>query len=174
MTTYINPTAVVETDNIGDGTKIWHFTHVMDNVRIGKNCTIGQNCFIQEGVVIGDNVKIQNNVSVYNGVVLEDNVFIGPSAVFTNVRKPKSADPVAVSAYSKTIVHRDASVGANATIVCGVEIGEGAMIGAGAVVSKSVPAHVTVVGNPAGILVTDTTGKSFVVDFSKYNVRKIK
>lgn len=174
MTTYINPTAVVETDNIGEGTKIWHFTHIMDGVRIGKNCTVGQNCFIQEGVVIGDNVKIQNNVSVYTGVVLEDNVFVGPSAVFTNVRKPKCADPVAVSAYSKTVVHRDASIGANATIVCGVEIGEGAMIGAGAVVSKSVPGHVTVVGNPAGILVTDTTGKSFVVDFSKYNVRKIK
>jgi UDP-2-acetamido-3-amino-2,3-dideoxy-glucuronate N-acetyltransferase len=170
----IDPTAVIdEGAEIGEGTKVWHFTHIMDS-KIGKDCTIGQNCFIQKGAEIGDNCKIQNNVSIYDGVILEDDVFIGPSAVFTNVKKPRSAEPVPVSSYAKTIVRRGATIGANATIVCGIEIGENALIGAGAVVTKSVPPHVTVVGNPAGILVRDTIGTPFVISFEQYYIRKIK
>lgn len=157
---------------VGEGTKIWRWTHVMPKAKIGKNCTIGQGCFIQDDVVIGDNVKIQNNVSVYTGVVLEDNTFVGPSVVFTNVRKPRAGEVVATSCYNRTVIRSGASIGANATIVCGIEVGEGALIGAGSVVSKNVPPHVVVVGNPAGILVRDVVGTSFVVSFEQYYIRR--
>jgi len=169
---YVDESAVVEGAAIGDGTKIWHFTHIMGDVEIGENCTIGQGCFVQSGARIGNNCKIQNNVSIYDGVILEDDVFIGPSAVFTNVRKPRADSVVATSAYAKTIIRKGATIGANATIVCGIEIGEDAMIGAGTVVTKSVPPRVTVVGNPAGILVKDTHGTPFVVSFEQYFVKK--
>jgi len=168
---YVDPSAIVEGASIGDGTKIWHFTHIME-AEIGKDCTVGQGCFIQDGVKIGDNCKIQNNVSLYKGVILEDDVFIGPSAVFTNVRKPRADSVVATSAYAKTIIRRGATIGANATIVCGIEIGADAMIGAGTVVTKSVPPGVTVVGNPAGILIKDNHGTPFVVSFEQYFVKK--
>ena len=133
---------------IGDGTNIWHFCHVMPTTVIGKNCNIGQNVFIDNNVVIGNGVKIQNNVSVYNGVTCEDDVFIGPSVVFTNVLNPRSAIE-RKHEFKKTIVRKGASIGANATIVCGNEIGQYAMIGAGAVITKPVKAYALVVGNPA-------------------------
>jgi UDP-2-acetamido-3-amino-2,3-dideoxy-glucuronate N-acetyltransferase len=169
----IHPLADVEKGAIiGENSVIWRWTHVMPKAKIGKNCTIGQNCFIQDGVTIGDNVKIQNNVSVYTGVTLEDNTFVGPSVVFTNVRKPRAGEVIATSCYNKTIIRSGASIGANATVVCGIEIGEGALIGAGSVVSKNVPPHVVVVGNPAGILVRDVVGTSFVVSFEQYYIRR--
>lgn len=171
---YVHESAYIDGAEVGEGTKIWHSTHVMNGAKIGKNCTLGQNCFVQNDAIIGNNCKIQNNVSIYKGVELEDDVFVGPSAVFTNVRKPKAANPVNESEYAKTIVRKGATIGANATIVCGVEIGENATIGAGAVVSKSVPPGVTVVGNPAGILVKSNTGKSFVIDFDTYHIKKFK
>ena len=133
---------------IGEGTKIWHFSHVMKNSVIGNSCTIGQNVVISPDVVIGNNVKVQNNVSIYTGVTCEDDVFLGPSMVFTNVINPRSA-VVRKSEFQKTIVRRGASIGANATIICGHEIGEYAFIGAGAVVTKDVPAYALVVGNPS-------------------------
>ena len=133
---------------IGDGTNIWHFTHIMPTAVIGTNCNIGQNVFIDNGVIIGNGVKIQNNVSVYNGVVCEDEVFIGPSVVFTNVINPRSAIE-RKNEFKKTMVRKGASIGANATIVCGNEIGQYAMIGAGAVVTKNVKPYALVVGNPA-------------------------
>lgn len=133
---------------IGKGTKIWHFSHVMSNCIIGENCNIGQNVVISPEVVLGDNVKIQNNVSIYTGVVCEDDVFLGPSMVFTNVINPRSAINRR-GQYAKTTVKRGASIGANATIVCGNDIGEFAFIGAGAVVTKNVPAYALVVGNPS-------------------------
>ena len=133
---------------IGDGTNIWHFSHVMPHALIGKNCNIGQNVFIDNAVVIGNGVKIQNNVSVYNGVRCEDEVFIGPSVVFTNVINPRSAIE-RKNEFKKTIVRKGASIGANATIICGNEIGQYAMIGAGAVVTKNVKPYALVVGNPA-------------------------
>ncbi len=139
---------VDEPCEIGAGTKIWHFSHVMSGCRIGRNCNIGQNVMIAPGAVIGDNVKIQNNVSVYTGVVCEDEVFIGPSAVFTNVMNPRSHIN-RKDQFRKTIVRKGASIGANATIVCGHEIGMYAFIGAGAVVTKDVPDFALVVGNPA-------------------------
>lgn len=142
----IHPTAIVETAWIGDGTKVWHFTHIASTARIGFCCTIGQNVFIDDAV-IGDYVKIQNNVSVYSGVTLEDYVFCGPSCVFTNVRLPRSE--FRAPAYAKTLVKKGATIGANATIVCGVTIGEHACVGAGAVVTKNVPPYTIVVGNPA-------------------------
>ena len=135
---------------VGDGTTIWHFCHVMSGSRIGRNCRIGQNVVIGPRADVGNNVKIQNNVSVYEGVVLEDDVFCGPSMVFTNVLTPRSAYPRNSSDdYHTTTVRRGASIGANATIVCGVTIGENALIGAGAVVTKDVPAFAIVYGNPA-------------------------
>ncbi len=135
---------------IGDGTQIWHFCHVLPGSTIGKNCRIGQNVVIGPKAVIGNNVKIQNNVSVYQGVVLEDDVFCGPSMVFTNVFTPRSAFPRNKgSDFLPTVVKRGASIGANATIVCGSTIGEHALIGAGAVVTKDVPAYAVVYGNPA-------------------------
>jgi len=134
--------------NIGKGTKIWHFSHIMSNCEIGENCNIGQNVVISPEVVLGKNVKIQNNVSIYTGVICEDDVFLGPSMVFTNVINPRSAVNRR-GEYSRTIVKKGASIGANATIVCGHDIGEFAFIGAGAVVTKTVPAYALVVGNPA-------------------------
>ena len=133
---------------IGDHTNIWHFTHIMPKAVIGTNCNIGQNVFIDNNVVIGNGVKIQNNVSVYNGVVCENYVFIGPSVVFTNVINPRSAI-VQKHEFKKTIVRKGASIGANASIICGNEIGQYAMVGAGAVVTKNVKPYALVVGNPA-------------------------
>ncbi|MGB4959964.1 MAG: acyltransferase [Saprospiraceae bacterium] len=133
---------------IGDGTKIWHFSHVMSNCTIGKNCNIGQNVVISPEVTLGDNVKVQNNVSIYTGVTCDDDVFLGPSCVFTNVINPRSAVN-RKNEYMKTHVGKGASIGANATIVCGHDIGAFAFIGAGAVVTKPVPEYALVVGNPA-------------------------
>ena len=134
--------------NIGNDVKIWHFSHVMSNCIIGDKCNIGQNVVISPEVVLGKNVKIQNNVSIYTGVICEDDVFLGPSMVFTNVINPRSAVN-RKNEYAKTIVKKGASIGANATIVCGHDIGEFAFIGAGAVVTKTIPAYALVVGNPA-------------------------
>jgi UDP-2-acetamido-3-amino-2,3-dideoxy-glucuronate N-acetyltransferase len=133
---------------IGEGTKIWHFSHIMKNCKIGINCTIGQNVFIASKVILGNNVKVQNNVSIYSGVICEDDVFLGPSMVFTNVINPRSAIN-RKEKYQKTIVREGATIGANATILCGIEIGKGAFIGAGAVVTKSVKPYALVLGNPA-------------------------
>ena len=142
-------TAVID-DNckIGEGTKIWHFSHIMSNCSIGKKCNIGQNVVVSPHVVLGNNVKIQNNVSIYTGVICEDDVFLGPSMVFTNVINPRSAINRR-DEYAKTVVKKGASIGANATIVCGNDIGEYAFIGAGAVVTKGVPDFALLVGNPA-------------------------
>jgi len=133
---------------IGEGTKIWHFSHIMPNCTIGKQCNIGQNVVISPEVILGNNVKIQNNVSIYTGVICEDDVFLGPSMVFTNVINPRSAVN-RKDQYLKTIVKKGASIGANATIVCGNNIGEYAFIGAGAVVTKEIPNYALVVGNPS-------------------------
>lgn len=133
---------------IGKGTKIWHFSHIMSNCIIGENCNIGQNVVISPDVVLGNNVKVQNNVSIYTGVICEDDVFLGPSMVFTNVTNPRSAVN-RKSQYAKTRVKKGASIGANATIVCGHDIGSFAFIGAGAVVTKDVPDYALVIGNPA-------------------------
>lgn len=135
---------------IGDGTKIWHFSHVMSNSEMGKNCNIGQNVVISPGVKLGNGVKIQNNVSVYTGVICEDNVFLGPSCVFTNVINPRSFIERKAE-YKDTIIATGASVGANVTIVCGNNIGKYALIGAGAVVTKNIPDYALVMGNPARI-----------------------
>lgn len=148
----IHPSAVVDAGaQIGEGTRIWHFSHVMPGAVIGTNCIIGQNSFIDNNVVVGNNCKIQNNVSLYNGVVFEDDVFIGPSVVFTNVINPR-AFIERKSEFKSTRICRGASIGANATIVCGVTIGAYALIGAGAVVTKDVPPYALVVGNPARII----------------------
>jgi len=133
---------------IGQGTKIWHFSHVMSGAKIGENCNIGQNVFIADGVVIGDGVKIQNNVSVYTGTIIEDYVFLGPSCVLTNVTNPRS-EVNRQSEYKPTVLRRGVTVGANATIVCGVELGQYVFVGAGAVVTKAFPNYALVVGNPA-------------------------
>jgi UDP-2-acetamido-3-amino-2,3-dideoxy-glucuronate N-acetyltransferase len=149
MSYFSHPTAVIDEGcQIGSGTKIWHFSHIMGNCIIGSNCNLGQNVFVSPEVVLGNNVKVQNNVSIYTGVTCEDDVFLGPSMVFTNVINPRSAVD-RKNQYRKTIVRKGASIGANATIICGFEIGEFALIGAGAVVTKSVPAFGLVVGNPA-------------------------
>ncbi len=146
---YAHPTAVIDADcTIGDGTKIWHFSHIMSNCIIGKNCNLGQNVVISPGVELGQNVKVQNNVSIYTGVICEEDVFLGPSMVFTNVINPRSAVN-RPDQYLKTRVKRGASIGANATIVCGNDIGAYAFIGAGAVVTKEVPDYALVIGNPA-------------------------
>ena len=134
--------------SIGEGTKIWHFSHIMSNCTLGENCNIGQNVVISPEVILGKNVKVQNNVSIYTGVICEDDVFLGPSMVFTNVLNPRSGVNRR-GQYSKTVVKKGASIGANATIVCGHDIGEYAFIGAGSVVTKHVPAYALVVGNPA-------------------------
>lgn len=146
---FAHETAVIDSGcQIGDGTKIWHFSHIMPGCEIGENCNIGQNVVISPGVVLGRNVKIQNNVSVYTGVICEDDVFLGPSMVFTNVINPRS-HVIRKSEYQTTLVRKGASIGANATVVCGNEIGAFALIGAGAVITKPVKAYALVVGNPA-------------------------
>ena len=137
-----------ENCEIGEGTKIWHFSHIMSGCKIGKRCNIGQNVVVSPQVILGDNVKVQNNVSIYTGVICEDDVFLGPSMVFTNVINPRSAI-TRKDEYRKTIVRKGVSIGANATVVCGNEIGQYAMIGAGAVITKEVPAYALVYGNPA-------------------------
>ena len=149
---------------IGEGTKIWHFSQVQSGAKIGKNCSIGQNVNIANNVKIGNHVKIQNNVSVYEGVELEDYVFCGPSMVFTNIKVPRSEFPQKGSEfYQKTLIKKSASIGANATILCGVTIGEYALIGSGAVVTKNVPAYSLVVGNP-GRVVGKVNNKGIRVD----------
>lgn len=146
---YAHETAVIDEGcEIGKGTKIWHFSHIMPKCKIGENCNIGQNVVISPEVVLGKNVKVQNNVSIYTGVTCDDDVFLGPSMVFTNVINPRSAVNRR-GQYSKTHVGKGASIGANATIVCGHDIGEFAFIGAGAVVTKTIPAYALVVGNPS-------------------------
>jgi UDP-2-acetamido-3-amino-2,3-dideoxy-glucuronate N-acetyltransferase len=150
MSAFVHPTAIVEEGaSLGDGTSVWHHVHVRAGARVGRNCTLGKNVFVDRDVSIGDRVKVQNNVSVYAGVTLADDVFVGPSAVFTNDRFPRA---FAVDwAIVPTRVDRGASIGANATIVCGVHIGELAMVGSGAVVTRDVAAHALVTGNPAAI-----------------------
>lgn len=144
-----HPTAVIDEGcEIGEGTKIWHFSHIMSNCKIGPNCNLGQNVVVSPEVVLGANVKVQNNVSIYTGVTCEDDVFLGPSMVFTNVTNPRSAVNRR-GQYAKTLVKTGASIGANATIVCGNNIGKFAFIGAGAVVTKHVPDYALVIGNPA-------------------------
>jgi len=146
---FAHETAVVDLDcQIGEGTKIWHFSHIMSHSIIGQQCSIGQNVVISPEVTIGNRVKIQNNVSVYTGVICEDDVFLGPSAVFTNVINPRSAI-IRKSEYKPTLVQKGATIGANATIICGITIGRYAFIGAGAVVTKNIGDYVLVVGNPA-------------------------
>ena len=146
---FAHETAVIDENcQIGEGTKIWHFSHIMNGCIIGKNCNIGQNVVISPEVVLGNNVKVQNNVSVYTGVTCEDDVFLGPSCVFTNVTNPRSAVN-RKSQYAKTHIGKGATIGANSTIVCGHDIGTYAFIGAGAVVTKSVPDYALLVGNPA-------------------------
>lgn len=146
---YAHPSAIIDEGcDIGEGVKIWHFSHIMSGCKIGERCNLGQNVVVAPKVVLGKNVRVQNNVSIYEGVICEDDVFLGPSMVFTNVINPRSA----VSRkheYKQTLVRKGATIGANATIVCGNEIGEYAFIGAGAVITKPVPAYALVVGNPA-------------------------
>lgn len=142
-----------ENVSVGEGTKIWHFSHIQSGAVVGKKCSIGQNVNIANNVKIGNHVKIQNNVSVYEGVELEDYVFCGPSMVFTNIKVPRSEFPKKGSDYyAKTLVKKSASIGANATILCGITIGEYAMIGSGAVVTKDVPAYSLVLGNPGRVV----------------------
>ena len=146
---FAHETAIIDEGcEIGEGTKIWHFSHIMPNCVLGENCNIGQNVVVSPDVILGNNVKVQNNVSIYTGVTCEDDVFLGPSMVFTNVVNPRSAIDRR-GQYSTTKVGRGATIGANATIVCGHDIGAFAFIGAGAVVTKNVPAYALVVGNPA-------------------------
>ena len=145
---FAHPTVVIDNGaQIGKGTRIWHFSHLMSSCKVGYNCIIGQNVYIDNDVVIGNGVKIQNNVSIYNGVEVEDDVFLGPSMVFTNVMNPRSFIE-RKNEFQKTFVRKGASIGANATIVCGIEIGTYAMIGAGAVILKTIPSYALVVGNP--------------------------
>ena len=149
MNYFAHDTAVVDEGcQIGSGSKIWHFSHIMQNAVLGDNCNIGQNVVVSPDVVLGKNVKVQNNVSIYTGVVCDDDVFLGPSMVFTNITNPRSAI-IRRDAYEKTHVGKGASIGANATIVCGNDIGEYAFVGAGAVVTKAVPDFALVVGNPS-------------------------
>jgi UDP-2-acetamido-3-amino-2,3-dideoxy-glucuronate N-acetyltransferase len=146
---FAHPTAVIDDGcEIADNVKVWHFSHIMPGCRIGEGCNIGQNVVVFPGVVLGRNVKVQNNVSIYEGVICEDDVFLGPSMVFTNVINPRSAIS-RKHEYKQTLVRQGASIGANATIVCGNEIGEYAMVGAGAVITKPVVPYALVVGNPA-------------------------
>jgi UDP-2-acetamido-3-amino-2,3-dideoxy-glucuronate N-acetyltransferase len=149
---FIHESAIVEEGaQLGEGTKVWHFSHIMPDVQIGDFCNIGQNVFMAKGVTIGTNVKIQNNVSLYTGVTCEDDVFLGPSMVFTNVINPRSGVN-RKQEYMRTIVKKGASIGANATIVCGNNIGQYAFIAAGAVVTKEVPDHALIIGNPGRIV----------------------
>lgn len=150
---YVHSSSYVD-DNvlIGENTKIWHFSHIQSGAKIGANCSLGQNVNVGNNVIIGNFVKIQNNVSIYEGVVLEDGVFCGPSCVFTNDVNPRACFPKGSLNYKKTLVKKGASIGANATIVCGVVIGRDAMVGAGAVVTKDVPDNALVVGIPARVI----------------------
>lgn len=185
-------TAVIDEGcNIGKGSKIWHFSHIMPNCTIGENCNIGQNVVISPEVVLGNNVKVQNNVSIYTGVTCDDDVFLGPSMVFTNVTNPRSAVN-RKSQYAKTHVGKGASIGANATIVCGHDIGEFAFIGAGAVITKTVKSYSLVVGNPAkhigwmseygyrlnfneeGVAECPESKEKYIFDKEKQEVRKLK
>jgi UDP-2-acetamido-3-amino-2,3-dideoxy-glucuronate N-acetyltransferase len=146
---FAHPSAVIDRGStIGDGTRIWHFSHIMPNCQIGENCNIGQNVVVSPEVILGNNVKVQNNVSIYTGVQCEDDVFLGPSMVFTNITNPRSAIN-RHGQYARTVVRKGATIGANATIICGNDIGQYAFIGAGAVVTKDVPDYALVVGNPA-------------------------
>jgi UDP-2-acetamido-3-amino-2,3-dideoxy-glucuronate N-acetyltransferase len=186
----VHPTAIIDENcEIGEGTKIWHFSHIMSGCKIGKRCNIGQNVVVSPQVILGENVKVQNNISLYTGVICEDDVFLGPSMVFTNVINPRSAI-VRKDEYRKTIVRKGASIGANATVVCGNEIGQYAMIGAGAVITKEVPAYALVYGNPArqngwvseyghklnfnseGLAICPESGEKYAL--SNNNVSKIK
>ena len=152
---------------VGKGTKIWHFSHIQSKAIIGKNCTLGQNVYVASNVLIGNNVKIQNNVSVYEGVEIEDNVFCGPSIVFTNVKKPRSEFPLnSPDKYLKTLIKKFATIGANSTIICGITIGKYALIGAGSVVTKNVPDFGLIVGNP-GKLVAWVNEKGDKIKFYK-------
>ena len=149
MEYFVHETAVIdEGASIGKGTKIWHFSHIMPRAVLGERCNLGQNVFVANGVILGNNVKVQNNVSIYEGVICEDDVFLGPSMVFTNVLNPRSAVN-RKNQYLKTTVKKGATIGANATIVCGNDIGEYAFIGAGSVVTKTVLPYALVIGNPA-------------------------
>lgn len=182
MDFFVHHTAVADEGcTIGNGTKVWHFCHIMQGARIGNDCILGQNVFVASTVILGNRVKVQNNVSLYDGVVCSDDVFIGPSAVFTNVINPRSAVE-RKHEYKKTIVEQGATIGANATILCGHTIGQFAMIGAGAVVTKDVPPYALVTGNPAvqrgwvseagntlqfdntGKAVCATTGKTYLLN----------
>ena len=146
---YCHETAIIdEGARLGKGTKVWHFCHIMGNSSLGENCNLGQNVFVADDVVLGNNVKVQNNVSIYSGVICEDDVFLGPSMVFTNIKNPRSAI-VRKGAYDRTLVKQGASIGANATIVCGNDIGRFAFIAAGAVVTKEVPDYALMIGCPA-------------------------
>lgn len=168
---YVHESSYVDEGcKIGKGTKIWHFSHIMKDCKIGENCNIGQNVVVSPGVVLGKNVKIQNNVSVYEGVICEDDVFLGPSCVFTNVINPRSFIS-RKNEYKKTIIHKGASIGANSTIICGHDIGKYAFIGAGTVVTKTVPDYACIVGNP-GRLLYYVCKCGNPLDFSKNNTCK--
>ena len=148
MSYYVHPTAIVDSPcEIGEGTKIWHFVHISANARIGRKCIFGQNVMVANDVVIGNNVKVQNNVAIYTGTIVEDDVFLGPSCVLTNVSNPRS-QVVRHSLYEQTIIRRGATIGANATIVCGITLGRYCFIAAGTVVTKSVPDYALIMGNP--------------------------
>src|SRR5512136_180855 len=148
---FVHPTAIADAPaDIGSGTKIWHFSHIMSGARIGENCIIGQNVFIASGAILGNNIKAQNNVSIFDGVILEDDVFCGPSMVFTNVFNPRSFIS-RKKEFRKTLVRKGATIGANVTIVCGNTVGQFAFIGAGSVVTKDVPDYALVYGNPGKV-----------------------
>ncbi|MCH5596529.1 acyltransferase [Niabella ginsengisoli] len=173
---YVHPTSIVdEGAEIGLDTKIWHFCHVMGTAVIGQACILGQNVFIGDKVVVGNKVKIQNNVSLYEGVICEDEVFIGPSAVFTNVINPRSAVD-RKQEFKPTLIKKGATIGANATIVCGVEIGKYAFVGAGAVVTKDIPDYTLMVGNPAKQIgwVNEMGERISFNEFGKYSCPKTK
>lgn len=149
---FVHPTSIIDENvSIGDGSKIWHFCHILSGSVIGRNCSFGQNCMIGKNVIIGDNLKAQNNISIYEGVRLYDDVFLGPSVVFTNVINPR-AFISRKNAFKPTILKRGVSIGANSTIVCGVEIGEYAFVGAGSVITRNIPAFALYVGNPARLI----------------------